>query len=107
MYSAIALPVLHLLAQDTRSSIKSLKERQLLDKMLLFLTDCDIRHPRQLQMHPLCTSMERFDDSQLDISLHEEYTPKRHCVTRGTTFEISKRFVKELGPAADRLNLSS
>ena len=51
--------------------------------------------------------MESSDEYQLDISLHKEYTPKRPCVTRGTMLEISKRFVKELGPAADRLNLSS
>ena len=55
----------------------------------------------------LSTSMESSDESQLVISLHKEYTPKRPCVTRRTTLEISKRFVKELGAAADRLNLSS
>ena len=53
------------------------------------------------------TSMSS-DDSQLDISLQEEeYTPKRPCGSRGTTIEISKRFVQKLGSAADRLNLSS
>ena len=48
------------------------------------------------------------DDSQLGISLQEEeYTPKRPCGSRGTTIEISKRFVQKLGSAADRLNQSS
>ena len=54
----------------------------------------------------LSTSMSS-DDSQLDTSLQEEYTPKRPCASRGTTIAISKRFVEKLGPAADRLNLSS
>ena len=38
----------------------------------------------------------------------EEYTPKRPCTQSvGTTVEIPKDFLKKLGPAADRLELSN
>ena len=39
----------------------------------------------------------------------EEFTPKRPCLHRpsGTTVEVSKDFLKKLGPSADRLNLTN
>ena len=37
----------------------------------------------------------------------KEYTPKRQCHSSGTTVEISKNFLKKLGPTADRLNISN
>ena len=49
------------------------------------------------------------DSSNSPADSCEEFTPKRPCTSQpsGTTVHISKDFLKKLGPAADRLNLSN
>ena len=49
------------------------------------------------------------DSSNSPADSCEEFTPKRPCTSQpsGTTVYISKDFLKKLGPAADRLNISN
>ena len=59
---------------------------------------------------PSCNLAESSTDNPSpDVSSAEEFTPKRPCLPRpsGTTVEVSKDFLKKLGPSADRLNLTN
>ena len=60
---------------------------------------------------PQCSKTLPLSDDSSNSPAHfcEEFTPKRPCTSQpsGTTVHISKDFLKKLGPAADRLNLSN